>query len=673
MASDSPAEIKAKFVLDSNADKVLDTIKGGFGKVDSAINYTKNELVSFVKQGAAMALGFQFDRGIQSLRGFASEAMDTAKAAGAEVKAIAGVLAIHDKEGRTLVELKGQAAEYREHLVNIGIASGASASSVVEAFNDISERSDKSVSENEALVKQMVMAGKVVPGGLSSITEGYRMMEMGMIRARNPLVQLITQTHMLKGSAKDVAKEMQKMKPEEAMKIANKAIEFMATKAAASPLGGGMVIQQIKDMSDQAMEGAGNALLKAMSKPYVIIRDLMLENKGELGALYTMAGKALGDVVLGATEKAKEAINYIKGHSAEIRDNIKSGWETAQKVATFIIDHKKEIGFGLAAVSAAHMAPAAMGMASSVAGGVSTGANAAWSLLKFVGSNDVPAMTRNLGGLSRAYRLSGEVVNGFLFPAITTMSAEAKTLSNSIGAATKGFGAMALAAGALYLAFDQYTKLMDDLHATENSRNAGIANMDALAREGNSERLRDTIASEKAIGRISEDRAVSLQLMADMADKQFDVIKAQADRGLSGANAGVTDPLLDMGDAFNQAAGIQNNAAKLYAARVILASGTTAEAMDAMGVKMAGGLDEFGKLFDGASEDVLAKLKHFMGGDKTPLKALAPHIDFSGSKFEIHQDFRNEDPDRIMLMFRNDILSAAEHRKESRMGSGFGP
>jgi hypothetical protein len=45
----------------------------------------------------------------------------------------------------------------------------------------------------------------------------------------------------------------------------------------------------------------------------------------------------------------------------------------------------------------------------------------------------------------------------------------------------------------------------------------------------------------------------------------------------------------------------------------------------------------------------------------------APVMDFRGSNFQIHQDFRDQDPDRIVAMMRQDLVQSANARTQSRV------
>jgi hypothetical protein len=50
----------------------------------------------------------------------------------------------------------------------------------------------------------------------------------------------------------------------------------------------------------------------------------------------------------------------------------------------------------------------------------------------------------------------------------------------------------------------------------------------------------------------------------------------------------------------------------------------------------------------------------------------APNYDFRGSNFHIKQDFRDQDPDRVMIEFRKDLQKHAVARIQSRNATPFG-
>lgn len=53
-------------------------------------------------------------------------------------------------------------------------------------------------------------------------------------------------------------------------------------------------------------------------------------------------------------------------------------------------------------------------------------------------------------------------------------------------------------------------------------------------------------------------------------------------------------------------------------------------------------------------------------------KPLAPVVQFNGNTFNIKQDFRDQDPDRVMLVFKRDILESAKSRGQGTGALPFG-
>ena len=638
-------EIKAKLVLDDAASKTVEHVKAGFEKLDHVVEETTHTIGSFVKSAATMALGFQFDRGIESLKEWGKEAMEAAKAAGESDKEIAGMLAAQDQSGKSFDMLKKDAREYREKLEEMGVQAGVSSKATVDAFTDIAARSNKPTEEVVKMTEQMMYAGKIVPGGLGSITDGYRMMEMGMIRAKNPLVMLIAQSHLMSGSAKQVAKDLQKMAPEEAMKMADQAIAKMAEKGKAMPLKGGAMIQSIKDMAEQSMVGAGEALLKALSKPYALIREIFMENRGALSDLYKSAGEGLGTAITYGVEKAKEGINYIRTHSDEIKKGITEAWGYAKKVFEFMVSHASELGTALK-----------MGLAAK-AGGMAAGAVASAAPLV----SGAAALAGSAGGAVAALFGLSSATDGAAKTSFTASAAFTKlrgTLNDNVSAAT----ATQVAFAALFLAYDQFAKLTKENSFLILSIGTAIGAAFGKGKYRTAEELANEAAKLDALK--AQNAAESSAIYSKAFHKEADQGAAEYAIDPSGGHG--TQVMLE---AFNQAQALNDAGSEKYAATLILNSGLTAEYLKNAGFKLAGGLDEFIRVI-GESADP-DKLKNFLG--TKALKGAAPQVNFNGGqKFEIKQDFRNEDPDRIALIFRRDILKAAEHRRVSKMGGTFG-
>ena len=165
--------------------------------------------------------------------------------------------------------------------------------------------------------------------------------------ARNPIVQLITQAHLLKGNAKEVAHELQKMKPEDAIKLGETAIERMADKMKSVKPTFGELVQTAKNTREKLMVEVGTPLLTATRKPMEDILKYFQKHSHEMEEYAKIAGEKVGQWVTAAADKFREGFEYLKDHSQEISDAVKEGWAYAKSVVDLIISNKDLIKMGL--------------------------------------------------------------------------------------------------------------------------------------------------------------------------------------------------------------------------------------------------------------------------------------------------------------------------------------
>lgn len=665
MSGKGKAEVRADLTLDDHATNVLERIKGGFDHVKDKAKEVAGDIGGFFKNSLSTAFGFQLNGMFDTFKEFAATAIEEAVNPAKEIKAIQGVLTLTDQTGRSFEQLNDQALDFDDKLERLGVLAGSSGGDLITAFTEISEHSKKSSEGVLDMVEDLAYAAKAFPGGVGELTSGLTMFEAGMIRARNPIVQMIAATGMMKGNAKEVAKHLQEMGQEKAMKVAEAAIERMSKKMKDVPLDFGQTVQAFKDMRGDVFESLGAPFLRALLPAMDRFRRYWYDNKVELETMVASVGEKVGDWVLEATEQIENGFKYLQNHGEEIKTAITDGWNTAKKVVQWIIDHKTELAFALGGRMALGAAPS-----------IATGASAAFGAAKFLGSAELPidAMKAGMVGLGTKMKETAQMTGAVITGKAKLIGTLKETTAASFAAAT-GFAAAAAAAGAVYLAMDQWDKLMVKMENEHQTRMNNIQTLANLAKKGNDEFLENTIKTELALGHIDEKYAATLRSMADTSDMQFERIKAQADRGFTGAAAGIIDPIDDMVEAYNEATNTGNEKARWYAANILLNSGYGAEALIGAGVKLSGGLKGFEELFTGSADEVMEKLKKFVGDayDPSKGKAAAPQVNFNGpNNFNIQQNFRDGDPSRVALVFQKDIIHAADARRQSRMATPFG-
>jgi hypothetical protein len=427
-------------------------------------------------------------------------------------------------------------------------------------------------------------------------------------------------------------------------------------------------------------EKFGQGLVEELVPAVQSILDELVGGRGEIEKNADSMGRDVGRFVRDAAKDVKAGFAYVREHFGEMRDAVKTGFSYAKSVVQWILDHKE-------ALAIAFGAKAALGLGQSVLGsGAMQGAKGLAQGAMSLGSAVAPAL--QAGSL------------GSTVGSLTTMLGGA-----TMGIAALGVGIVALG-GAAYLT----SKIIEDQEADYAAHEAALKNIEDAAMKGDVERVKglsDAMASlgsdvnslGEAIGQMDEITVRSLQHFKAIAESQAAVQEIDADqvkgeialatRGIAEAYArGSTDTTKAgqdyannlyanqaaiLVDAYNQASRSGNSAIALLAAQTLASSKGTQAAFLAAGQEVEGG---FGALADvlsaGGSQfaDFASKLRQLK--PKAAATPAAPTMSIGSATFNIKQDFRDIDPDRVLLLFRKDLLKAAERRYTTSTGSVFG-
>lgn len=672
--SDKDTEIRADLTLnDRLLSGAIEKAKGAFESLHEKAGEVLSDVKGFISDAAATALGFQLSGLVDTAKEALHEAFENALEPTQEIKGIANALAMTDKLGHSFEELHGKAVEYNDELEGMGLAAGASGGEMIAAFTDISEITKRSSEATLELVDHMATASKAVPGGIAEMTRGMVSFEQGIVKAKNPLVQMIAATGLMKGNTKEIAKQLQKMKPSDAIAIAEEAIDHMASKMEDVPLDAKQLMTNFADLRGEVFEALGTPFLNSLAPHLQELRDYWIENKTEFEDLAKSLGEKIGEWVTDAAHAIKDGFDALENHS----DDIKKAWETAKSVVNFIIAHRKElaIGAGMAVGGAALSGSGVLGSVGGI-GGLASGLG---SFLSYVGKADVPLNAMKAGILGIGTSAKSVVSDGIagLITAKSNLIAKLKETATNIPPAVTGLAALAVAIEAFIFMKQKIDAAMESRSKDRQSLTDALTD---LSHSGMTEELKAGLESAKeeltsGIDGMSDEafKALSDRLISfsQMTEEQTARLKSKADEGAVG---GLFE---DIAEAYNEATFLQNKESRAYAARLLLDSGFTAQTLVDAGIKLNGGLKGFEELFVGASEETLAKLKKFSEGAwESAAKKNAPkinvHNDFSGSTFNIKQDFRDQDPDRLAIVFKDDILRFAESRRQARIGTAFG-
>lgn len=572
-------EVRTKLTADaSHANHAIEAMRHGLEHLDEGAEKVREHVGDIFKSAIGMAVGMQLHASVESMKEFAEEALHSAMNLEEQEKSIRGVLLITDDADRSFEALTTQAHEMGEQLADIGVKSGASKDSLISVFDEMAERTGMASEEVMTLTGQMADAGRAIPGGVSALGGGFSTLSMGIIRARNPIIQLIAATHMLQGNAKQVAAQLKKMSPEEAMKLGIAAIEKMGTKMKDVPLSFNEQIASLKALREQVYEALGTPMLRAIAGPLGKLRDYFIENKEAISAWAEEAGTKVGEWVTSAAEMMRDGFVYLQSHAAEIKAAIVEGFTFAKEVVTFLWEHR-------VAIAAAWAMKEGIGGAMSIAGGVSTLASGA-KALSVAGAAGVEGATFG-EGLALGI--------GNIATALAPIVAGAATIAAAAAAwAAAGYEAVQLwkeTDGLKSEATRNYDATKDALLRLEESGSASRAELDRMTAQ------------------VEHFGAVAGQTAAQIANAISEIgIKAAEKEAAEDTATRRADEML-----------------QLTASPVMMAVHAAAT----------------------ARPEKKADIK------------VPPNIGPFTGPITIHQDFKDQNPDRIMVMFKNGLARSA--------------
>jgi hypothetical protein len=674
--------IGAKLKLDDHASEALEHIKEGFESakeklepLQEKIHEVGHEIMDMAKQAVAVAAGFQMSGAIESIKELGHEVFEAGQEVEDTNKELAGLMSITDKGGSSFEELTEKANELREGLDNMAITSGVAKKDVMDAFEMIALRSKKPAEEIQGMVGEMTQASKALPGGMTRMAEGWRDLESGFVRPRNALVQLIRQTDTAKGSARDIAKaltkDIQEGHPEKAFELAEEAIKKMSARMKDAPPTFGQLVTSLKDIRSSLFEAMGVPILKALVPPLERLKGYLVDNKDKIDEFAHTIGDKVGKWANEAADKIQKGFQYIQDHADQIESAISTAVGVAKSVIDYIIAHKEEIALAFGAKTALNIGTAAAGALPGAYSGIA----------------GVGALL-GIGGEHKEGKGHGGVGHGASAAATAEKEAVAATqLEREVAAVAHAEKEAASATRVATAAVKEGT--IAEKALAEGAAGLGDA---APAAEGVMEALMGGPAGWAVIAGLAAVAAVTIFAVAGAVSALTDEMSPFHKHALALWHMIV----FNLGEAFQE---LKQDGSELWTAVKPLAE--VMGVMLLMGIKSATeGLLMLVRVLEKVGPaltypiSILASLAgpggkgtsvpyHPEGGAmKASFKAAglaaaaqgaAPLIHMSGGQtFNIHQDYRDQDPDRMMLIFRRDIARNAVASASARTALPLG-
>jgi hypothetical protein len=627
--ADEP-EVRIRIVADDQSEATLEKVKAGFEHVEQSTKHAAtagHDLAGEVLKGniyfelakkGAEAVAEAVKVGVESMEKMTEASLEAAEAQEKQERQMAGYLFLMDQGKHSMAQLRDYTGQQREEFEAFGMSAGIAVKDLVGAYDNLIERGSMSSEKAKDLTEQMAIVGKVVPGGMEGLAQGMSGVEMGMVRARNPVVQLIAATHLLKGNARDVAQQMQKMSPERQMELAERAIARQAD--ALKKMGAAVpTMEQLKTsfegVKESFLESMGKPMLGALVPQLARLRDYLVQHIEEIKAFGERVGRAASDVIEYVGTALDGIYSGVSENWEEFRQTfhqIWGDWEDAWASATRSTGDIKvefhEIGVTLRNVFVEIMRYV------KAAGEVIMDASDLWS--------QVAAAKDELIGGKEFDEHGNKVVHK----------------GRAVGSTDASIQAAALA---------------------EQARNP-------MQSQQEWERNKDVfVAKAQNAGMKPEEVDAYVAGLAKVHD-QFEKAAQDDKAAVASQNWAKVNEALQYNIDHHQ------EALNDYVIQQIAGSEQARDALLHGGITIAGGMDAMMKLLNEKAPELAAKLR----GPLNPLSGkgiTAPKLtqNFHGG-IHIKQDFKDQDPDRILLTFRRDLANAAANRTVSRVSTPFG-
>lgn len=669
-------EVRTKLTLDDAASAAVARIRSGFERLNQTVAGAAGGVLRFGKDVAAVALGVNLGNILGSIQSIGTAAFRAAGEGQLQMRELGKAMAgLASKKGGGMEDFVRAAESVHSRLSAVAREAMVARGELVAAFAETAKSTTLTHEKLTKLIGDVARAGRALPAPISEVVKGFEQFRKNVISADNPLVTMIKQANLMRGHTEQITLRLQAMGRQRALALAQRALTVMQERAKALPPTLSDMVGQFNALREDVMRVMGAPMLAALTPAFGKLQRWIASHRIEIERYARMMGQQVGEWILAAARKIQEGFLYVRTHSVEIKQAITSAFSYAKTVWEFIVRNKELIAGGLVA---SQLAPTAMSAAGAVAG-FSKG-------LVELARTGIPAM--------------GIAASGFA----TGLKGAAGTL-----------GLFVAAVGSVMVAFDQYQRLLKEtggagLIDALTGRHEDVAT--AKARKSAIERYATEYApADEAAKAQFEKWAQSVRAHAEdlgMTADQVELMVTQARRSreeLAAATEGMRvaadiaqrlpsafdAPAADMRAAHSeqlraaqsfamsyQAASRSGNAAAVQAAVQILAGSKGLQvALLKAGTEAGLSLDELADVVGSKLGDFADKLRQQAGLEAekraTGEKGAVPTNVFNGGQtFNIKQDFRDQDPDRIAVIFERDLARAAQQRLQARTSLPFG-
>jgi len=648
-------EVKAKLTLDDGATATMERIKGGFTQLEGTRQAAQRGL-GFMSNSLSTLAGVHFPSAIRGATNFASSFI-TAASGGQEFDASIASM-ISTVQQIPFEEAMDRAGRYADELDRLSVRHGVATDQIEGAFGRllaIQDATAEGVFDARMQIDQLTAISGKMKLPLEAVSQEFGFMSEGVLKTRGRLFQLLQSTGVFGADTKNIAKGWAELTDEKRLAILTDGLTRATTQLGKAPPTFNQLRQSLANIVDISKEKLGEPFIEALMPQLQRLVTFLGDNEMAIEQFAKTMAVDVGRWVEQAADEIENGFKFLRDHGAELREDIVAAFETGREVIQFALAHKEELAlaFGANAVARSGLGQAAGSVVGAVAragaGGTAVGAA---QLAGFAGgAAALGAFGLALGGATAAVLAFKDASASRTFDSERELDLEAKRAALAkIGTEGPQFGDRTT--GAQQIEFIERMEREATMLAAKEGES--VENIAALAR---SLREQQSVANELSA------------VAAETAERLRSSSLSMAEQDIAAAMAAGTS----LGTMFQQAAASNNVGLQRYMASLFVGSKQLQDAFLVSGVMTADAFTALAELVGDKAGDFADKLRQKAGitaGKAAPDK---PLVQFNGGQtFKVQQDFRDEDPDRIALLFQRGILSSAERRLQASTSSPFG-
>lgn len=665
-------EVKAKLKLDNQASRELQQVAKDFGEVDDASKSATSSAMEWGKQVAAVAVGTHLPNMVRGIKDMGMSFVNTANDAYNTQQSFAGLINIMQQ--KPWGEARREAEEWYDQLEDVAIRIGQNIDEVTGGFrlmNQVMGASEQQLQANLKVTEDMTAIANVMGMNVEQVASEFGGIVMGQVRVRGQLTQLLAQTGVFGDDMTKASTALRKMGTDEAFKLVSGALGSLADRLSKAEPTFDDLRNSIFNLYHALSEKIGMPIIRTLIPVLKDLKEKVLGSADQMERWGESIGAEVAKWVTGAVSTLEKAFEYLKTHGEELKNDILEAMRTVKSVVDFIIQNKEVIAIAFGA----HMAAPRLAAGASAVGGMATAARGAVAAGGGVGGATMAVGRAAASSVGPVLALEAAIV------ALGVAGLQASALQKETGMTTAETAAHVATAmlgiPGVFLAgasaFEKSDKAADARAKTEAAlREAMEGNIDMAERY--MEQLREMgDVGEQALSKLQQ------QIQAQIAMTQE--LDAQIEVAAAGSNV---EPLIA---AYNAAVAQNNTGMMKLAANTIANSDHLTQALSTADTKITGGIEGLAQSIDKGAKnfwDILyfASPTAVGGGQftKSAVKALPTKLKGAGgggvniknAKFEIQQDFRDQDPDRVAVVFQRDLVRAAVRRVQTGRATVFG-